>query len=103
MATRIDGVKMTRRFKQRNCRSLNGLRHFKPSGIPARELEKIELHLDEFEALRLCDFDGLSQIEAGESMGVSRGTVQRLLLSSRKKIVDMLLHSKELMIRSENI
>jgi uncharacterized protein len=74
-----------------------------PSGIPARELEKIELQLDEFEALRLCDYDGLNQIEAGESMGVSRGTVQRLLLSGRKKIVEMLLYSKELMIRSEEI
>lgn len=92
---------MPRRCKQRNCRRLDGNRNFKPSGIPARELEKIVLNLDEFEALRLCDYDGLSQIEAGEAMGVSRGTIQRLLISGRKKVVDVLLHSKELILISE--
>lgn len=91
---------MPRRYKQRNCRRLDGNRNFKPSGIPARELEKIVLNLDEFEALRLCDYDGLSQIEAGEAMEVSRGTVQRLLISGRKKVVDVLLHSKELILNS---
>jgi len=94
---------MPRRCKQRNCRRLDGNRNFKPSGIPARDLEKVELKLDEFEALRLCDYDGLSQIEAGEAMGISRGTVQRLLLSGRKKVVDILLNSKELIIKNEDI
>ncbi|MDA3955650.1 DUF134 domain-containing protein, partial [Oceanispirochaeta sp.] len=97
----IIGVDMPRRCKQRNCRRLDGNRNFKPSGIPARNLEKIELKLDEFEALRLCDYDGLNQIEAGEAMGISRGTVQRLLLSGRKKIVDVLLHTKELIVKNE--
>ncbi len=92
---------MPRRCKERNCRRLDGTRNFKPSGIPSRELESIELKLDEFEALRLCDYDGLSQIEAGEAMGISRGTVQRLLLTGRKKIVDVILHTKELVIRNE--
>lgn len=92
---------MPRRCKQRNCRRLDGNRNFKPSGIPARDLEKIVLNLDEFEALRLCDYDELSQIEAGEAMGVSRGTIQRLLISGRKKVVDVLLHSKELILINE--
>jgi predicted DNA-binding protein (UPF0251 family) len=43
----------------------------------------------------------MSQIEAGEAMGISRGTVQRLLLTGRKKIVDVLLHSKELILKNE--
>ena len=92
---------MPRRCKHRNCRRLDGNRNFKPSGIPARDLEKTILNLDEFEALRLCDYDGLNQIEAGEAMGVSRGTIQRLLISGRKKIVDVLLHSKELILVNE--
>jgi len=94
---------MPRRFKHRNCRHLDGDRNFKPSGIPSRELEKVEMKIDEFEALRLCDYDGLNQIEAGEAMGVSRGTVQRLLLSGRRKIVDVLLHSKELVVHHRDI
>ena len=92
---------MPRRRKRRNCRALDGGRNFKPSGIPSVELEKVVLKLDEFEALRLCDYDGLNQIEAGEALGVSRGTVQRLLMSARKKVVDVLLNSKELIITED--
>jgi predicted DNA-binding protein (UPF0251 family) len=89
---------MPGRHKKRNCRHLDGRRNFKPSGIPSIELEQVELQLDEFEALRLCDYDGMNQIEAAESMGVSRGTVQRLLISGRRKMVDVLLHRKELIL-----
>ncbi|MDC7224259.1 MAG: DUF134 domain-containing protein [Spirochaetales bacterium] len=91
---------MPRRQKVRNCRRLEGGRLFKPSGIPGCELITIDLMLDEFEALRLCDYDGLNQIEAAEAMGISRGTVQRLLSSGRKKVVDALLHRKGLAIHS---
>ena len=48
------------------------------------------------EAIRLCDMEGKNQIEASESMQISRGTVQRLLRSGRKKIVDALIHTKGL-------
>lgn len=89
---------MSRKPKHRSCRPLDGQRNFKPSGIPRAELESVHLELDEFEAMRLCDFDDMSQIEAGESLGVSRGTVQRLLLSGRKKIIDVLLNQKELIL-----
>jgi predicted DNA-binding protein (UPF0251 family) len=94
---------MPRRRKSRNCRRLDGDRNFKPSGIPSTQLEKVVLEIDEFEAIRLCDYDGLSQIEAGEALGVSRGTVQRLLISGRKKIVDVLLYSKELVLKNEHV
>ena len=60
---------------------------FKPIGIPAKDLPKIELQEDELEALRLCDLEDLTQEEAGLRMGISRGTVQRLLESGRKKVV----------------
>ena len=42
------------------------------------QLETIRLELSELEAMRLCDLEGLDQSAAGERMGVSRGTVQRL-------------------------
>lgn len=72
----------------------------KPTGIPACSLEVVELNLDEFEALRLCDYDGMNQIEAARAMGISRGTVQRLLGTGRKKMVDILLHQKALRLKS---
>ncbi len=80
--------------KGRQCRHLGGRRGFKPVGIPAHMLEQAVLSLDEFEALRLCDLEGLQQAEAGEAMGVSRGTVQRLLVRARAKVVDALLNQK---------
>lgn len=92
---------MPRKCKERRCRRLDGNRNFKPSGIPAKNLESVQLKLDEFEALRLCDYDGLSQIEAAEAMEISRGTIQRLLISGRKKIVDVLLNTKELVLNNE--
>jgi predicted DNA-binding protein (UPF0251 family) len=50
------------------------------------EVEQISLSRDELEALKLCDLDDLTQEEAGGKMGVSRGTVQRILSAARKKV-----------------
>ena len=90
-----------RNKKKRCCRVLEGEKFFKPRSIPVTELEITLLELDEFEAVRLCDFDKLSQIEAAEKMQVSRGTIQRLLESARFKIVDALLHDKALQISQQ--
>lgn len=84
--------------KGRQCRRLGGRRGFKPMGIPAGMLEEAMLSLDEFEALRLCDLEGKQQAEAGEIMGVSRGTVQRILVRARSKVVDALLNQKILVL-----
>ena len=63
-----------------------------------KEIEKIVLYKDELEALKLCDVDGLTQEEAGESMGISRGTVQRILASGRKKVATALSGCKALVM-----
>lgn len=62
------------------------------------ELEKIVLDHDELESLQLCDALGLTQHEAGERMGVSRGTIQRLVTSGRRKIMDALVGAKALVV-----
>ncbi|MCA2016863.1 DUF134 domain-containing protein [Vibrio tritonius] len=69
---------------------------FKPNGIPMSELDQVELALDEFEALRLVDLEGLQQQEAAAVMGVSRQTLANLVKSARKKMVDCLVNSKAL-------
>jgi predicted DNA-binding protein (UPF0251 family) len=61
-------------------------------------LETVRLELSELETMRLCDVEGASQEEAGQRMGVSRGTVQRLLKRGRAKVVSALLESKALLI-----
>jgi len=76
-----------RRKKLRYCRGISGFNLFKPSGIPLSQLEIVELGLDELEAMRLCDLEGKQQEEAAQTMGVSRGTIQRLLQTGRKKVL----------------
>lgn len=71
--------------KARNCEGNFCGDAYKPTGIPLAELTQIELHRDELEALRLCDSVGMTQEEAGQKMGVSRGTIQRILTVARKK------------------
>jgi uncharacterized protein len=73
-----------------------GERVFKPAGIPMRCLERIRLNHDEIEAMYLCDAEGLTQEEAGTRMGVSRGTVQRLLAVARKKVAEALVSDSAL-------
>jgi predicted DNA-binding protein (UPF0251 family) len=69
---------------------------FKPTGVPMNEIEKIPFYEDELEAFKLCDFDGLTQEEAGIKMGISRATVQRMLASARKKTAEALTTCKAL-------
>jgi predicted DNA-binding protein (UPF0251 family) len=65
------------------------------------DLEEIRLYRDELEVLRLCDLEGLVQEEAGQRMGVSRGTVQRLLASARKKTAQALTEGAALVFVEE--
>jgi len=48
--------------------------------------------------LRLVDLEGLSQAEAGEKMGISRGTIWRLLQSARKKSAQALTEARPLLV-----
>lgn len=71
---------------------------FKPAGIPTRELRQVAMTLDEYEALRLADLEGLYQADAAEAMGVSRPTFGRILESARRKVADALTHGSALLI-----
>jgi predicted DNA-binding protein (UPF0251 family) len=71
---------------------------FKPVGVPCRGLDEIVMTLDEFEAVRLADVDGLYQEQAAEQLGVSRPTFGRILESAHRKTADVLLHGKSLRI-----
>jgi len=73
-------------------------RAFKPTGIPMTQIERITLYRDELETLKLCDMEGLTQEEAGKRMGISRGTVQRILSSARKKVATALAECKALVL-----
>ncbi len=67
-------------------------------GIPMTDLPIIRLNHDELEAMKLCDMDDLTQAEAGQRMGISRGTVQRLLMSARKKAIKAIIEQSAILI-----
>lgn len=71
---------------------------FKPAGVPASELETVHLTLDELEALRLADFEGLYQEEAAKLMEVSRQTFGNIVAAARHKCAQALLEGKQLLI-----
>lgn len=72
------------------------VRRFLP--FPQSSSEPIQLEHAEVEALRLVDLEGLSQEEAGERMGTSRGTVWRLLQSARRKVAEALTQGRPIII-----
>jgi len=80
--------------KKRFCRRYRADRVYKPQGVPLRDLVVVDLSLDQFEAMRLCDVERMDQAEAGAVLGVSRGTVQRLLYIARKELVSAILAGK---------
>jgi predicted DNA-binding protein (UPF0251 family) len=71
---------------------------FKPIGIPVTRLDETVMTLDEFEAVRLADLDGLYQEKAAGKMGISRSTFSRLIDSAHRKLADALVHGKALRI-----
>ena len=85
--------------KPRHCRCSFTGRAFKPTGVPMPELVQIALFRDELEAFKLCDVDGLTQQEAGLKMGVSRGTVQRILAAARRKAATALSQGKAIVFQ----
>jgi uncharacterized protein len=71
---------------------------FKPAGIPACELKETVLTLDEFEAIRLADMDGLYQEKAARKMKISRSTFGRTLEVAHQKIAAVLANGEMLRI-----
>lgn len=92
--------------RPRHCRraaQLPQANYHKPGGIPLSALEEVTLTVDEFEAIRLADLEGLYQADAAEKMNISRQTLGRILESAHKKIADALVHGKALLIQGGRI
>ena len=89
-----------------HCRFISGAPAavlFKPAGVPARELSEVVMTLDEFEAIRLADGEGLYQEEAARRMGVSRTTFGRILESARRKVAEVLAGGKCLRLEGGHV
>jgi predicted DNA-binding protein (UPF0251 family) len=89
---------MPRPRKIRFVPSETAARYYKPRGIPLRELTETVLPLDGLEALRLADVEGLEQVDAAQTMGISRSTFSRLLAQARTTVATALTTGQALRI-----
>ena len=88
------------------CRQICGVpdkNYFKPWGIPISQLEEVVLNLDEYEAIRLADYEQLYQEEAAAKMNISRQTFGRIIEAAHKKIADVLMNGKALKIEGGEV
>ncbi len=92
--------------RPRQCRRVGSMpesNYFKPRGIPLSALGEVILTVDEFEAIKLADLEGLYQEQAAGRMNVSRQTFGRIIESAHKKVAETLVKGKALKIEGGEI
>jgi len=75
------------------------MKGYKPFGIPMRDLESVNLLFEEYEALRLADYENLNHEEAARKMNISRPTFTRLYDKARKSIAKAFVEGKAIIIQ----
>ena len=93
---------MARPTKWRRVEFIPDVQYFAPEDKSCRNYEESIIQIEEIEAVRLKDFDGLEQEECAKKMEVSRQTFQRILNSARYKIADSLINGKAIRITGGN-
>jgi len=95
-------MKKGRRTKIRYIQKMPEILQFSPRGKPGRP-EEIELKIDEYEAVKLADFQGYNQAEGAAAMGISRPSFGRIVRSAHHVIADALINGKIIRIRTGDI
>ncbi len=72
------------------------LKGFKPIGVPFDNAGIVSLLYEEYEAIKLADYDLMNHLEASRLMGVSRATFARVYESARRKIAKALVETREI-------
>ena len=93
---------MPRPQKSRKIVNPPKMQGFKPFGIAVFETEHLLMQYDEYESIKLVNYDNLSQDEAAESMEVSRPTLTRIYNSALKKIAQAFVEGKSIIIEGGN-
>ena len=92
---------MARPVKSRTICSEPKINIFGPRNLS--EEIYVDMSLEEFEAIRLIDYNNLTQEECASFMGVARTTVQKIYDDARGKIADALVNGRTLKIEVEII
>ena len=93
---------MARPVKLRCVAQLPSVGFFRPVGVPASVLQRVCLSLEEVEAIRLKDLEGLEQEECAARMHISRPTFHRVVGLARRKLADALFNGKAILIEGGN-
>lgn len=88
------------------CRKIGampGRSCYQPEGVASSSLDKVLLTLDEYEAIRLADLEGLYQEKAASRMNISRQTFGRIIKAAHRKVADVLVNGKVLRIAGGSV
>lgn len=91
-----------RPIKERHVEQMPPVSQFKPVGIPIFAVDEMVVTVEEMEAVRLADMEGLDQGPAAELMGISRPTFHRILAKAHTKIAQFIWQGKSLRIEGGN-
>jgi len=94
---------MTRPKCCRQIGAMPGKTCFQPEGARSSSYEEVLLTLDEYEAIRLADLEGLYQEQAASRMNISRQTFGRIIEAARRKVADVLVNGKVLKIEGGSV
>ena len=91
---------MSRPTKYRYVESTPEVNLFQPGGVPSRG--ELIMPVEELEAIRLKDLEGLDQIGCAQRMRISRATFQRILESARMKLAEAVVNGKAIHVEGGN-
>ncbi|MBD3360478.1 DUF134 domain-containing protein [Candidatus Peregrinibacteria bacterium] len=89
---------MSRPRRCRRIRRQPDIKYFKPASLRKCELEEVILSFEEYEAIRLVDYENKDQKKSAAKMEISQPTFHRLLKEARKKIAESIIEGKALRI-----
>lgn len=87
-----------RKNKVRYIQKMPKVSQFSPRGKVGRP-DEVELRVDQYEAIKLADYQGYNQSEGAKAMGISRPSFGRILRQGRKVLADALVNGKIIRIR----
>ncbi len=76
---------------------------FKPFGMPLCELKSVKLQYDEYESIKLVDYENMPQDLAAEKMNISRPTLTRIYNSALKKVAKAFVECLAIEIEGGNV
>ncbi|MFA6849278.1 MAG: DUF134 domain-containing protein [Selenomonadaceae bacterium] len=85
-----------RKWRKVCCMPKSG--RFGPLDESVNEVDAITMTIDEYETIRLIDMESFTQEQCSEQMNIARTTVQGIYNMARKKLAEVLVQGKSLVI-----